>query len=212
MNPCFICFKRTDQCVILKQKKQGVVFSEEDSFDNVVKSLPWVYKREPHKGKSHLEVLLEDPIAKTLYEYVKDWPYSKVKKIYLDKDNLIDDKVVIEGVIIREPKRDRLIQHLFKIQELINLYDNKGYNELIRRTAFNVQSIADKSQLRQRMEELKSKTTESIEAVITFAHRSGLCIMDDKLKDFVETNDYLYWRIKDLFFYEFQNLYRKILA
>ena len=32
--------------------------------------------------------------------------------------------------------------------------------------------------------------------------------MDDKLKDFVETNDYLYWRIKDLFFYEFQNLYR----
>ena len=189
-------------------KKQGVVFSEEDSFDNVVKSLPWVYKREPHKGKSHLEVLLEDPIAKTLYEYVKDWPYSKVKKIYLDKDNLIDDKVVIEGVIIREPKRDRMIQHLFKIQKLINLYDNKGYNELIRRTAFNVQSISDKSKLKKLMEELKSKTIESIETVITFADCSGLCLMDDKLKDFIENNDYLYWRIKDLSFQEFQNLYR----
>ena len=69
------------------------------------------------------------------------------KKIYLDKDNLIDDKVVIDGVTVREPKRDRLIQHLFKIQELISLFDNKEYNELIRRTSFSVQSIADKSNL-----------------------------------------------------------------
>ena len=96
-------------------KKQGHVFSDEDFFDTVVKSMPWVYKKEPHKGKSHLEVLLEDSTAKVLYEHIKDWPYSKVKKIYLDKDNLIDDKVAIDDVTIRNPKRDRLIQHLFKI-------------------------------------------------------------------------------------------------
>ena len=120
-------------------KKQGHVFSDEETFDTIVKSMPWVYKREPHKGKSHLDVLLEDSTAKTLYEHIKDWPYSKVKRIYLDKDNLIDDKVVIDGVTVREPKRDRLIQHLFKIQELISLFDNKEYNELIRRTSFSVQ-------------------------------------------------------------------------
>lgn len=188
-------------------KKQGYVFSDEDTFDTVVKSMPWIYKREPHKGKSHLEVLLEDSNAEVLYKHIKDWPYSKVKKIYLDKDNLIDDKVVIDGVTVREPKRDRLIQHLFKIQELISLFDNKEYNVLLRRTSFSIQSIADKSKFKQCMDGLKAKVSESIEAVINYADSCKLCIADDKLKDFINHNDYLYWRVKDIPFQEFQNLY-----
>lgn len=188
-------------------KNQSYVFSDEDSFDTVVKSMPWVYKRGTHKGKSHLEVLLEDSTVKTLYEHIKDWPYSKVKKIYLDKDNLIDDKVAIDGVTVREQKRDRLIQHLFKIQDLISLFENKEYNELIRRTSFSVQSIADKVNLKKCMDGLKAKASESIEAVISYADSFKLCIADDKLKDFINNNDYLYWRIKDIPFKEFQNLY-----
>lgn len=188
-------------------KNQSYVFSDEDSFDTVVKSMPWVYKRGTHKGKSHLEVLLEDFTVKTLYEHIKDWPYSKVKKIYLDKDNLIDDKVAIDDVTIRDPKRDRLIQHLFKIQDLISLFENKEYNELIRRTSFSVQSIADKANLKKCMDDLKAKASESIEAVISYADSSKLCIADDKLKDFINNNDYLYWRVKDIPFKEIQNLY-----
>lgn len=188
-------------------KNQSYVFSDEDFFDTVVKSMPWVYKRGTHKGKSHLEVLLEDSTVKTLYEHIKDWPYSKVKKIYLDKDNLIDDKVAIDDVTIRDPKRDRLMQHLFKIQDLISLFENKEYNELIRRTSFSVQSIADKANLKKCMDDLKAKASESIEAVISYADSFKLCIADDKLKDFINNNDYLYWRIKDIPFKEFQNLY-----
>lgn len=188
-------------------KNQSYGFSDEDSFDTVVKSMPWVYKRGTHKGKSHLEVLLEDSTVKTLYEHIKDWPYSKVKKIYLDKDNLIDDKVAIDDVTIRDPKRDRLMQHLFKIQDLISLFENKEYNELIRRTSFSVQSIADKANLKKCMDDLKAKASESIEAVISYADSFKLCIADDKLKDFINNNDYLYWRIKDIPFKEFQNLY-----
>lgn len=188
-------------------KNQSYVFSDEDSFDTVVKSMPWVYKRGTHKGKSHLEVLLEDSTVKTLYEHIKDWPYSKVKKIYLDKDNLIDDKVAIDDVTIRDPKRDRLMQHLFKIQDLISLFKNKEYNELIRRTSFSVQSIADKANLKKCMDDLKAKASESIEAVISYADSFKLCIADDKLKDFINNNDYLYWRVKDIPFQEFQNLY-----
>lgn len=188
-------------------KNQSYGFSDEDSFDTVVKSMPWVYKRGTHKGKSHLEILLEDSTVKTLYEHIKDWPYSKVKKIYLDKDNLIDDKVAIDDVTIRDPKRDRLMQHLFKIQDLISLFENKEYNELIRRTSFSVQSIADKANLKKCMDDLKAKASESIEAVISYADSFKLCIADDKLKDFINNNDYLYWRIKDIPFKEFQNLY-----
>ena len=87
-----------------------------------------------------------------LFEHIKRWPYEKVQKIYLDKDSLIDDKVVIDGVTIKEPKRDRLIQHLFKIQELISLYESKQYNELIRMTSFRVQSVADKVKLKTAIE------------------------------------------------------------
>ncbi|WP_337930411.1 UvrD-helicase domain-containing protein [Holdemanella sp.] len=188
-------------------KKQDHVFSDEDSFDTVVKSMPWVYKRGLQKGKSHLEVLLEDSTVKVLYEHIKDWPYSKVKKIYLNKDNLIDDKVAIDDVTIRDPKRDCLMQHLFKIQDLISLFENKEYNELIRRTSFSVQSIADKANLKKCMDDLKAKASESIEAVISYADSFKLCIADDKLKDFINNNDYLYWRIKDIPFKEFQNLY-----
>lgn len=188
-------------------KNQSYVFSDEDSFDTVAKSMPWVYKRGTHKGESHLEVLLEDSTVKTLYEHIKDWPYSKVKKIYLDKDNLIDDKVAIDDVTIRDPKRDCLMQHLFKIQDLISLFENKEYNELIRRTSFSVQSIADKANLKKCMDDLKAKASESIEAVISYADSFKLCIADDKLKDFINNNDYLYWRIKDIPFKEFQNLY-----
>lgn len=195
------------EAFLKEAKKQSYVFSDEDSFDTVVKSMTWVYKIGTHKGKSHLEVLLEDSTVKALYEHIKDWPYSKVKKIYLDKDNLIDDKVAIDDVTIRNPKRDCLIQHLFKIQELISLFDNKEYNELIRRTSFSVQSIADKADFKKRMDGLKDKSSESIEAVISYADSFKLCIADDKLKDFINNNDYLYWRIKDIPFKEFQNLY-----
>lgn len=195
------------EAFLKEAKKQSYVFSDEDSFDTVVKSMPWVYKIGTHKGKSHLEVLLEDSTVKALYEHIKDWPYSKVKKIYLDKDNLIDDKVAIDDVTIRNPKRDRLIQHLFKIQELISLFDNKEYNELIRRTSFSVQSIADKADFKKRMDGLKAKASESIEAVISYADSFKLCIVDDKLKDFINNNDYLYWRVKDIPFQELQNLY-----
>ena len=119
----------------------------------------------------------------------------------------MDDKVVIEGGTVREPKRDRLIQHLFKIQELISLFDNKEYNELIRRTSFSIQSIADQSNFKKCMDGLKAKVSESIEAVISYADSFKLCIVDDKLKDFINNNDYLYWRVKDIPFQEFQNLY-----
>lgn len=157
-----------------------------------------------------MDVLLEVPSNKMLFEHIKRWPYEKVQKIYLDKDSLIDDKVVIDGVTIKEPKRDRLIQHLFKIQELISLYESKQYNELIRMTSFRVQSVADKVKLKTAIEHLKAQNGASIATVISYAHKEGLCIIDDKLQEFIDNNEYLYWRVSDIAFVEVQNLYKYI--
>ena len=191
-------------------KKQGIQIPNDVPFEDAVGLLNWTYKRGPNKGKSHLDVLLEVPSNKMLFEHIKRWPYEKVQKIYLDKDSLIDDKVVIDGVTIKEPKRDRLIQHLFKIQELISLYESKQYNELIRMTSFRVQSVADKVKLKTAIEHLKAQNGASIATVISYAHKEGLCIIDDKLQEFIDNNEYLYWRVSDIAFVEVQNLYKYI--
>lgn len=188
-------------------KKRDFAFSEGDTFESVVDSMDWPYKRGEHKGRQHKDVFLDDALSKRLYEYVKDWPYTKVQKIYLDKDNLIDDKVVVDGVTIREPKRDRFIQHLFKIQEIISLYKENRYNELIQKTSFQINSIADKRILRDAIAKIDELEGTTIEKVINYADSARLCIKDDKLQKFLEENEYLFWRVKDIPFKVFQQLY-----
>ena len=43
--------------------------------------------------------------------------------------------------------------------------------------------------------------------MINDAHQKGICLIDDKLVDFKTRNEYLYNRIKEVRFSEFQNLY-----
>ncbi|WP_461812615.1 UvrD-helicase domain-containing protein [Faecalimonas sp.] len=189
-----------------KAQNEDFVICEEESFDNVVNALNWKYERGEHKGKTHLEVLLEDENAKVLYDYVKNWPYQKVRKIYFDKDNLIDDNTDFNGVT-RDSKRDFLIRHLFKIQNIISLYDSKNYHELIKIISFPICSILDKKNLKENIDGLKEQTTGTIESVIKYANENHLCVVDDKLERFINNNEYLYWRVKNIEYSEFQKLY-----
>ena len=43
---------------------------------------------------------------------------EKVSKIYMDKDSLIDDKVEINGVTVREAKREWLARYNFPADEI----------------------------------------------------------------------------------------------
>lgn len=178
-----------------KKEAKGRKFEicEEETFDTVVKKMEWKYKTGSRKGKTHLEVLLENEKGKFLYDYIKNWPYEKVKKIYLNKDNLIDDKVVSDGVTVREPKRDLLIQHLFKIQDILFLYESKNYHELIKKISLSISSVQDKKRIKECIDELKKQSTRTIESVINYANAEQLCVVDDKLKNFINNNEYLYW-------------------
>ena len=188
-------------------KKKGHIVNENDSFGSVIDSIEWLYKSGNYKGRRRKDVFLEDTLSMKCYEYVKKWPYQKVAKIYLDKDNLIDDKLVIDGITVREPKRDRLIQHLFKIQDIISLYQEGNYNEIIRKTTFRINSIADKKALRDIISHVDDLEQLTINEVIDYANTTGLCIKDDRLSLFLDKNEYLYWRIKDIPFKVFKQLY-----
>lgn len=82
------------------------------------------------------------------------------------------------------------------------------YNELLQKIQVKIVVNSDKRRLIDSIEKLISIENESIESVVDFADQAGLCIKDDKFFSFVEENEYLYWRVKQIAYYEFQNLYK----
>lgn len=189
-------------------EQEHYVIAENATVDEAVRGMDWKYKKGVNEGKQHLDVLLEENGVKTLYNYVKSWSYEKFSQIYMDKDSLIDDKIEIAGTVVREAKRDYLIQHLFKIQDIIFLYKNQMFNELLQKTQVRIVMNSDKARLVDNIEKLIAMENDSIESVVDFADQVGLCRKDDKFLSFVEKNEYLYWRVQQVKFGEFQNLYK----
>jgi DNA helicase-2/ATP-dependent DNA helicase PcrA len=145
--------------------------------------------------------------SEKLYEYIKEWPYLKVKRMYFDKDNLISDKKEIDEEKSTQSKRDRLIRHLFKIQEVKILYQTKMYNDFLRKTSYKITRNSDKTEIKAKVDKLVEMKGNTIEEVIEFANNSGLCIKDDKINNFINEEDYLYWRVKQIPYSEFEKLY-----
>jgi len=189
-----------------KNNRPEIVIDEDDSFDSVVDKFQ-LKNRERQLKK---DILLSDPIKAELYNQLKNKPFSEVRKIYLNKDALIDDKKQDEEDGNKKgSKRDNQIKHLFKIQTNISLYQNKKYNEFLRATdfRFKITSIANKRTLKENIESIINVGDKTIEEVINDANEKGICLIDDKLIAFREKNEYLYNRVKNVKFSEFQKLY-----
>lgn len=201
---------KTDILRKIKDNKKNnvpeVAINEDDSFDTVVDKFQLRNRQRLLKK----DILLQDPINVELYNQLKDKLFSDVRKIYLNKDALIDDKKQDEDDENKKgSKRDNLIKHLFKIQTNISLYQNKRYNEFLRVTDYKslIRSIADKKVLKENIESLVNVGEKTIEEVIEDAHEKGICIIDDRLNDFKVNKEYLYNRVKAIKFSEFQLLY-----
>lgn len=192
---------------IKSKKNPEIVIYDEDTFDAVVDK----FKLKNREKKLKKDILLENPITKALYYQLKDNLFSDVRKIYISKDALIDDKKEDEDDENKNgSKRDDLIKHLFKIQNIISLYKNKKYNEFLKATdyRFRIKNIASKKELKSNIDQLINVENKTIEMVVNDADKKGICLMDDKLIAFKEKNSYLYNRVKDVTFSEFQMLYK----
>ncbi|WP_286209420.1 UvrD-helicase domain-containing protein [Dubosiella newyorkensis] len=184
-------------------KKQNKEINEQDSFEKVIYSADWRYlKKGKHNGETYLEDRLKDEVFLKCYNQVKNLPYCKVKKIKFNKDDLLDDINRKRGSM-----NDQLIKHLFKIQELVSLYDEKRYNEFLRKTEFRIVSVKDKQRLKENIEQLRGYNGLSISEVIDKADDMGLCRKDDHFYHFIKEKEYLYERVKDVPYSEFVNLY-----
>jgi len=198
---------KTDLTTKIKEKKNPEIeVNDDDTFDVVVDKL------QPKNRQRQLkkDILLQDPVQAKLYNQLKDKPFSEVRKMYLNKDALIDDKKQDEEDENRKgSKRDDLIKHLFKIQTNIALYSTGQYNEFLRVTDYRskIKSIADKKTLKSNIESLIEVGEKTIETVISEAHEKGICLIDERLELFQLKNEYLYGRVKTVKFSEFQKLY-----
>ncbi len=142
------------------------------------------------------------------FECAKMQNYSLFSKLYVDKEQLIDDKKQDSNDENKKnSKRDDLIKHLYRIAERIMFYDNKRFNEFIRATDYKIYSISDKRNLKNQIEELKSYRSKTIGEIVDKADEFGICIKGDKFMKFINEKEYVYSRVKKLNFSEFINLY-----
>jgi DNA helicase II / ATP-dependent DNA helicase PcrA len=147
---------------------------------------------------------------KDLYKQALSLNYNEFSKMYINKDQLLDDKKQDEDDENKKgSKRDRLIKHLFKIQKTISLYENKKFNEFLKATDYRhkILRVSDKKKLKENIDDLINVGEKTIEDVIHDAYLKGICLVDHKLIEFTEKKAYLYNQVKDVKFNEFQNLY-----
>lgn len=192
-----------------KNNRPEIIVNAEDTFDAVVDK----FQLKNRQRQLKKDILLQDPLKTDLYAQLKDKLFSEVRKMYLNKDSLIDDKKQEEDDESKKgSKRDGLIKHLFKIETNISLYKNGRYNEFLRITdyRYRITSIADKRTLKENIENLTNVGDKTIEEVIIDAHEKGICLIDDNLEKFQREKEYLYGRVKGVKFSEFQKLFEYI--
>lgn len=145
-----------------------------------------------------------------LYASALETNFQDLSRIYVDKDQLLDDKKKDEDDINKKgSKRDELIKHLYRLQSIIWLYQNGQYNEFLQETDFRGQlhNTQQKRILKDRIENLINVGNKTIGEVIEEAHENGICIKGDGLNRFVTEKKYVFNRVKSLQFKEFQALY-----
>ncbi|TFD97329.1 ATP-dependent helicase [Dysgonomonas capnocytophagoides] len=147
-----------------------------------------------------------------LYSTIEYELYSKVKDWYAKSDQLVDDKKQeIEDENKKGSKRDNLIKHLFKIQDIISDYQAKKHNDFLRKTGYKFGTIQEKKILKEKIDslttDLENKKIEDIIKVCHGEEGKSICTIDERLIDFIQENEYLYNRVKKVPYKEFQCLY-----
>lgn len=134
--------------------------------------------------------------------------FKEFRRMHVDKDQLIDDKKQSEQDLARKgSKRCEFVKHVFKIQNVVHLYNKGRYNEFLRRTEFKIRTAGDKVTLKTHIEALDSMSDSPVLEVIDYAHAHGLCVQDDRYADFLVRKGYLYERLKSVPYSSFQALY-----
>lgn len=184
------------------KKKNLDISTEGKTFRDIVEELKGHVKPTPTQ-KAYIEKYHE------AYDLALNTPYEVISKIYVEKDQLIDDKKN-NSQDTNKPgsNRDDLIKHLFKIQNNVRLYTEKKYNEFLRVTDYRIVSLGAKIQLKDNIEQLSDVKEQTIGEIIDKANELGVVKVDDRIETFKIKKKYIYDQISQLPFKQFQCLFQ----
>lgn len=144
-----------------------------------------------------------------LMAMVAEYEYHAFLKMYVDKDQLIDDKKQNENEEAKKgSNRSGLIKYLYSIEESISLYEENAYAEFLRKTQLRIKSVADKRILKEKITEICNSAELTIGEVIDIAQRNSLVGKDDVLEKYKLTNPYVFHRVSHVPYQEFRSLYQ----
>jgi len=143
------------------------------------------------------------------YDYVLKLDYEKFRKMYVERDQLIDDNKQNEDEEGRKgSKRSPLIKHLIKIIQAMESYRKGRTGDFLRVTGKRyLQNAAEKKSIKDDMDTLNAAFSSTVADVMKVVAEKNILVSDDKLEAYKEEYCYIYDRVMELQFNEILSLY-----
>ena len=142
-----------DLIIILIDKIKKVIDSS--SNENNEKSLSKLVLelRPTYNKKDLLKEIINNKIYNSIYQSIENLAWKNIlEKCKINKESLMSYK--FNGISERyetNSYRDKVLQRLDILNELIELYESKKFNEFLKKTNFSIQNKNDKSKLKEIM-------------------------------------------------------------
>ncbi len=183
---------------ISKKVDKGELDTKDKDFETIVRDANISVK---NRGNL-LENIMKSTVYRSAFVVLKDKNWDSICNLRINKDSLLSYKY--NGLIDKyeaKSQRDKILQHLDSVYELIELYRNKKYNEFLRKSRLEISSIKDKRKISNMMNEFDDNY--KIEKVIKLAQKH-LNIKDELFDEFInDRGAYLWERIKRIPFSEY---------
>lgn len=191
--------------------KEHCIKTEGKSFGKVLQELESAYK-DGREHKSFQPTKDMQPFIDShpdLYGHSLTFNYDDFVKMFVSKDQLVDDKKQSEDEASKTgSKRSDLIKHLMKIEQCIYLYSSREVSDFLKATEIKIKSLADKRSLRENMDLLINVGDKSIDAIVALADKLGIVKKDEVLERYAERCPYVYERVMKVPYKEVQSLYK----
>ena len=189
--------------LIDKIKKNVDNKNEEKSLNELVLELRPTYNR-----KDLFEEITSNKIYKSIYQNIENLAWKDVlEKCKINKESLMSYKFNgISGKYETNSYRDKVLQRLDILSELIELYESKKINEFLKKINFSIQNKNDKSKLKEIMNYLILEDRKTIEEVLNFSEKQGLIKENIDFDNYIAIKGFYLWeRIKKISFKEYRN-------
>ena len=177
--------------------------NKESVLNELVLELRPIYNK-----KDLFEEITGNEIYNLIYQDIKNLLWKNIlEKCKISKESLMSYKFNgINGRYETNSHRDKILKKLDVLNELIELYESKKFNEFLKKTNFSIQNKNDKSKLKEIMNFFMLEDRKTIEEVLDFSKKQGLIREDVDFDNYISAKGFYLWeRIKKISFKEYRN-------